>query len=106
MVLSTYMDLAKLGEKIRDLRKSRGITQKELGDFLGYSESFISYIEKGERKLSIDILQKIAKMFSVDIDFLISKPKITHFRATTNNNDTTNYTKMMDDFRNFIDKQI
>ena len=95
-----------LGGKIQGLRKSRGMTQKELADFLGYSESFISYIEKGERKIAAEDLQKIAKIFSVDIDFLLDKPKIAHFRADTNsqNNSNINYDEVMADFLKFVDK--
>lgn len=98
--------MKKLGQKIQGLRKSRGMTQKELSDFLGCSESFVSYVEKGERKMTVDDLQKITKIFSVDINFLLAKPTVTHFRASTNQNDNTNYDKMMGDFREYIDKQI
>jgi len=96
-----------LGGKIQGLRKSRGMTQKELANFLGYSESYVSYVEKGERKISVDDLQKIAKIFSVDIDFLLDKPKVTHFRADINlQHDTKiNYDEMMDDFLKFVDKK-
>lgn len=96
-----------LGGKIQGLRKSRGMTQKELADFLGYSESYISYIEKGERKVSVDDLQKIAKIFSVDIDFLLAKPKIAHFRADINlqHDAKINYDEMMDDFLKFVDEK-
>jgi len=100
------MDLKKLGEKIQTLRKSRGITQKELADFLGCSESLISYVEKGERKLAIDDLHKLTKIFSVDIDSLLPEPRVTHFRATTDQNDNTSYDKMMDDFLKYVDKQL
>lgn len=84
------------------------MTQKELADFLGYSESYISYVENGERKISTDDLQKIAKIFSVDIDFLLEKPNITHFRANINSQkcDNTNYDGVMEDFLKFVDKNI
>lgn len=102
------MDINRLGDKIQQLRKSRGMTQKELADFLNYSESFISYIEKGERKISVEDLQKIAKIFSVDIDFLFDKPKLTHFRAdtTSQHNKGINYDEMMDNFFKYVDKNI
>ena len=94
-----------LGGRIQGLRKSRGMTQKELADFFGYSESYISYIEKGERKISIEDLQKIAKIFSVDIDFLLEKPKTAHFRADTSSkqNVKINYDEMMNDFLKYVD---
>ena len=96
----------KLGKKIQDLRKSRGMTQKELADFLGYSESYISYIENDERNISIDDLQKITKIFSIDIDFLLEKPRVAHFRADVNASQgaNINYDKVMSDFLKFVDK--
>jgi len=95
-----------LGAKIQGLRKSRGMTQKELADCLGYSESLISYIEKGGRKISVEDLQKIAKIFSVDIDFLLEKPRVALFRADANSQNTTNinYDEVMADFLDFVDK--
>ena len=96
-----------LGEKIQNLRKSRGMTQKELADFLGYSESFISYVEKGERKISVEDLQKVAKIFSVDIDFLLEKPNITHFRSdmTSQTNKNINYDEVINNFKKYIDNK-
>ncbi|MEK9183658.1 MAG: helix-turn-helix transcriptional regulator [Patescibacteria group bacterium] len=95
-----------IGEKIQKLRQSRGMTQKELATFLGYSESFISYVEKGERKISISDLQKIAKIFAVDLDFLIEKPQIAHFRfENKSENNNINYDEVMRNFRNFIDEK-
>lgn len=100
------MDTRLLGEKIQELRKARGMTQKDLAGFLGYSESFVSYVEKGERKIAIDDVQKIAKIFSVDMDFLIGKPKVSHFRSTTDQNDPTDYDKMMNDFLKYVDGKL
>mgnify|MGYP001601919329 CR=1 FL=1 len=96
----------RLGGKIQGLRKSRGMTQKELADFLGYSESFISYVEGGERSMAVTDLQKIAQIFSVDVDFLLEKPKTAHFRADTNSqqNIKINYDEMMEDFLKYVDE--
>jgi len=94
------------GEIIQKLRKKHAMTQKELAERLGFSESYISYIEKGERNMSINDLQKIAKLFSVNMDYLLTKPKVTHFRAIPKKNDTTDYDKIMNDFRKYADEQI
>ena len=40
------MDLCKSGELIRKLRKENGMTQKEVADMLGISQSYISRLEK------------------------------------------------------------
>lgn len=100
------MDLKLLGKKIQTLRKSKNMTQKDLADFLDYSESYISYIEKGQRQLSIIDLHKIASFFSVDMGHFEPKAKPAHFRAATDENDKTDYTKIMDDFLSHIDKEL
>lgn len=98
--------MEELGKNIKSYRQSRSMTQKELADFLGYTESYISYIEKGERKISVDDLERIAKLFDVSIDALLAKPRVSHFRATTHDDDKTNYSKVMDDFLSHIDKDL
>ena len=45
---------------LRELRKARGITMKELGDMLGVSESTISLYENGKREPSYELLLKLS----------------------------------------------
>lgn len=40
---------AKFGEYIRDMRKELNISQFELAEQLGWSQVYLSYIERGER---------------------------------------------------------
>ena len=77
------MDLTLLGEKIKKLRKSQNMTQNDLSAVLGYSESYISYIEKGQRQLSVSDLNKLANFFSVNMDYFVPKAKTAHSHANT-----------------------
>lgn len=54
-----------LGKRIRMLRRSRDVTQKKLGLFLGFSEGQISYIESGARRISKEDLNKVLRYFRV-----------------------------------------
>ena len=49
-----------LGSRVRELRKERGMTQKEFGAMIGYSDRHIGSIERGERDLSYSALTRIA----------------------------------------------
>lgn len=49
-----------IGEQIRYIRKHLGLTQKELGDLSGTSETTIKQYELGKRQPRIEQLQKIA----------------------------------------------
>ena len=46
---------------IRELRKAKGLSMKELGQLCGVSESTISNIEKGKRKPSFELLLNLGE---------------------------------------------
>ena len=63
-----------LGHKIRELRKSRDMTQQELADKLNLSRSQISNLEKGRRSLNLDQLNIICDVFKIDMQYFGISP--------------------------------
>lgn len=59
--------------KLTELRKSRGISQKELANYIDVSPSLVGMYEQGRRKPSFEILEAIADYFNVNIDTLYGK---------------------------------
>lgn len=57
--------------RLKELRKKKGLSLKELGDILGVAESTVSLYENQKREASYLILQKVAAYFDVSIDYLI-----------------------------------
>ncbi len=57
-----------VGENIKKLREEMGLTQVNIANFLNVDQSMISKIEKGERSLSVDMLEKLSYLFGVTID--------------------------------------
>ena len=57
----------KLGARIKELRKSRNITQEELVEVIGSDTNNLSRIENGKKFMSAEKLQKIADALNVDI---------------------------------------
>ena len=57
--------------RIRELRKSKGMNQDTLASFVGVSQQTISKIERDMNSMSIDILVQIAKHFNVTTDYLL-----------------------------------
>ena len=53
--------------KIRDFRKAKNITQEKLALKIGLNRAYIGYIERGERKPSVDTLAKIAGGLDVQL---------------------------------------
>jgi len=64
--------MQKLGEKLRTLRKQRGLTLRELALELNTnSYSYLGKIETGKRTPSAKMIFKIAKFFGVSTDQLM-----------------------------------
>ena len=60
------------GNKIRTLRRKRGLSQDQLGAMLGFSQSKISKIENGDWD-SLSDLRLIAKALEVPIEELVKE---------------------------------
>ncbi len=65
------MSLHILGNRIRQERQKRGITQEQLAEMVDISTNFMSLIENG-RNMSVETLVKIAKALGVTIDYLLN----------------------------------
>ena len=58
-------------ETLKKLRKSKGLTQAELGKILGVSPSTIGMYEQGRRTPDKDALIAISNYFNVSTDYLL-----------------------------------
>jgi transcriptional regulator with XRE-family HTH domain len=59
------------GERLKELRKQKGLTQKQLGEEIEQAQSTIVYWEKNEQEPSISSLVKLCKFFEVSADYLL-----------------------------------
>ena len=66
-------------EKLKELRKSRGLTQEELAEAIYVSRTAVSKWESGRGYPGIDSLKEIAVFFSETIDELLTgeRPKLS-----------------------------
>lgn len=61
-------DILKLvGARIKDLRKLRGLSQEALAEKAGFNISYIGFIERAERNVSMMNLAKIASALDVGV---------------------------------------
>ncbi len=60
-----------IGENIKQLRKNKGLTQKELGELIGVKAITIRKYESNEREPNIETLNKIAMALGVTINDLV-----------------------------------
>lgn len=62
------------GEIIRNLRKEHKLTQSQLAKLLNFrSSSAVGMIEREERELNLDTLNKLSEIFNVSIDYILGK---------------------------------
>jgi repressor LexA len=62
-----------LGDRIRELRKNKGLTQTQLGKMIGVQCAAIKKYEYNEVNLPVSKLEKIADIFDVSTDYLLGK---------------------------------
>nr|WP_315254509.1 helix-turn-helix transcriptional regulator [uncultured Flavobacterium sp.] len=58
------------GLKIKELRKQKKYSQEQLANLASINKSYISQIENGKTKVSLEIINKLAKAFEIEIDQL------------------------------------
>lgn len=60
----------KLGSRIRLIRREKGFSQEYLGEVSGLHSNYIGQVERGEKNLTIESLEKIAAGLHVPLEQL------------------------------------
>ena len=58
-----------IGIKIKNLRRSRKMTQEDFAEKIGVSRSTLSCYEIGQRTPTVKTLQEIAEIFGIGLDY-------------------------------------
>ncbi len=62
------MDMkAKTGQRLRELRKLRGLSQEKFSFICELDRTYIASIEQGKRNVSIENIEKIAKALDMSV---------------------------------------
>ena len=65
------MDYDAIGQRVREIRKARGISQEALAEQVDISTTHMSHIETASTKLSLPVLAALAQALSVSTDYLL-----------------------------------
>ncbi|MBQ2929275.1 MAG: helix-turn-helix transcriptional regulator [Clostridia bacterium] len=65
------MDYNAIGQRIKRMRKARGLSQENLAEFAEISTVHMSHIETGKTKLSLPVIVAIADALDVRVDSLL-----------------------------------
>lgn len=65
--------LIAFGDKIRELRKEKGLSQEELADKADLHRTYIGMIERAEKNITLLNIKKIAVALDVEIKILMDE---------------------------------
>lgn len=94
-------------ERLKNLRKGKGLTQQDLADMIGASKSLICCYETGKRNPSLENIISFMHIFGVSADFLLGSDNL--IKTVENGEEKYNYLtndelKFIEELRN--DKMI
>ncbi len=70
---SDGIDLVTFGQRLRHMRRSRGLTLTELGERVGRAPSALSLLENGRREPKLSLIEQLATALSVPMGELLSR---------------------------------
>ena len=92
-----------LGNRLKSLRQEKGLTQKEVAKLIGTTDVSIGRYEMDARVPKADILNSLAKLYDVEIDYLLTGKQTKEYESALNNRDKKDIEKdlkvIMDDFK-------
>ncbi len=99
--------MSSIGERLRDLRVKKGLTQTELAKMLGLSRGQISKIESDvSNNITASTLASYMKVFSISADFIITGENTTNYFSSEETELVLSFRKLSDNdktkIRNFI----
>ena len=65
------IDYYAIGQRIRQIRKARGLSQDQLAEQVGISTVHVSHIENANTKLSLPVLIELSQILEVSTDSII-----------------------------------
>jgi transcriptional regulator with XRE-family HTH domain len=60
-------------QRLRQIRQKKGLSQEELADIAGLHRTYVGSVERNERNISIDNMERLAKALEVDITDLLKE---------------------------------
>lgn len=66
------MDRKALGKRIRTERQQMHLSQEQLAEIIGVSSTYVGFIERGERSVTLEKIIQIANALHVSVDYLLT----------------------------------
>jgi transcriptional regulator with XRE-family HTH domain len=62
-----------LGQALKECRKAKGITQKQVADYFGITKMAVSYWESGINAMTAEQLKRYCKFLGVSVQYILGK---------------------------------
>ncbi len=93
--------------RLKELRKERGLRQRDIADYLSITQMSYSYYERGLREPEIALLIKLAELFNVSVDYLIENENERLEKLTNDERRVMNkYRKLTSENKTRIEERI
>lgn len=90
-----------IGQRIRDLRKQKRMSQTELAKSAGVSQTTVTAWETGKAEPSSSAVAKLADIFNVTTDYLLGRDV-----KEENSTDTKDLAEIMDSIMTYNGKEL
>lgn len=67
------MDYVRMGQILRERREEYCLTQKRLAEFVGISPVLYGRIERGEHRVDLETLVRLAEALGLSLDLLVDR---------------------------------
>lgn len=99
--------MLKFNEKIKEIRKSKGLTQKALGDLINKSAQVVSNWERGyTTTINQDDIQNIARAFNMKISELMSDDEYAAYNKPDEPKQPKDLAKFLDETEIMFDGEV
>lgn len=88
--------MSDLGKRIQDLRKKTGLTQAQLASKIEISHTQLTRYESKDVQPPADVLQRLANIFDVSIDYLVNGNKSQKAEQTLKDAEVIKQFKQLD----------
>lgn len=60
-----------LSKRLKALRKAHGLSQKQLSELIGVTQAYMSELEKGKKRPSLEVLKNLCNTLGCSADYLL-----------------------------------
>lgn len=73
MVKETHKARKIFAQNLRQVRLARGLSQEALADLAGLHRTYVGSVERGERNISLDNIERLSTALKIELGSLLGK---------------------------------